>query len=610
MSGIVGIFNRDGAPVDGGLLQKLTHSMTFRGPHAQSSWHEGNVGLGNAVLRTTFESQREQQPCSLDGQVWITADARIDDRPALKQQLASHGRRELEAATDVELILHAYHVWGEECVQHLLGDFSFIIWDQRQQRLFCARDHFGLKLLYYACAGKTVALSNTLNCLRRHPQISDRLNDQAIGDFLLFGCNYDSTTASFADIKKLPPGHVLSVTADRFSLRRYWTLPVPECIRYKRPQDYVDRFVELLQQAVADRLRTDRLTIWLSGGLDSTTVAAMTRAQMREKGQPAQLTGMTVVFEKLIPDDERYFVDLVSQQLAIPMQYLVGDHYRLFERYDQPESQRPEPEVEPMLALHADQMRLSLAGGHVVLTGDGGDELLFPSGLAQMLNGMPLRQVVGDTVSYLRNYRRLPPLGLGLRKKLRSWRKRPDPQSDLPAWLNEGFAVQHQLRSRWQELSRFKLSTAHALRPGAYHRLTMPLWESVFEANDASVTSTPVEFRLPFLDLRLVNFVLAMPPLPWFEEKRLLRVAMNKVLPEEVLQRPKTPLQEDPVVNLLQQPEARWLDEFVPVTHLAEFVQREKIPQLAGRKLDNDDTDLHLRPFGLNCWLQNLEAVN
>lgn len=610
MSGIVAIFNRDSAPVDGGLLQKLTNFMSFRGSHAQSSRQQDHVGLGHALLRTTFESQQEQQPCSLDGQVWITADARIDDRAALKQRLASHGRHGLEAATDVELILHAYHVWGEDCVQHLLGDFAFIIWDQRRQRLFCGRDQFGLKLLYYACVGQAIVLSNTLNCVRRHPQVSDRLDDRAIGDFLLFGCNYDLTTTSFADIKRLPAGHVLSVTPEGLSVRRYWTLPVPESIRYKNAQDYLDHFQELLQQSVADRLRTDRLTIWLSGGLDSSTIAAMTSSQMIEKARPAQLAGMTVIYEQLIPDDERYFADLVSKKLGIPIRYLVGDNYHLFERFDQPELHRPEPTDEPLLALQFDQLQASAAGGHVVLTGDGGDELLFPSGLAQMLKGMRLWQTLFDAAQYLRTYRRLPPLGLGLRKKLRNWRKRPYPEVDFPGWLDERFASRCELRARWSEVNQAKPRSIHHLRPEAYYRLAMPLWQSIFESNDASVTLAPLEFRLPFLDLRLVNFALAIPPLPWFVEKGMLRLAMNGILPEQVLQRPKTPLQEDPVVNLLQQPEARWLDEFVPLPRLAEFVQRNNIPKVAGRKFEQGDPSIHLRPLGLNCWLQRLNHLN
>ena len=170
--------------------------------------------------------------------------------------------------------------------------------------------------------------------------------------------------------------------------------------------------------------------------------------------------------------------------------------------------------------------------------------------------------------------------------------------------------MQYQLRARWQEVNQAKLSTAHALRPGAYHRLTMPLWESVFEYNDPGVTNTPVEFRLPFLDLRLVNYVMAMPPLPWFVEKKLLRVAMNAELPEKVLQRPKTPLRAEPMAKLLQKSEARWLDDFVPVSCLSEYVCRERIPRLTCKKPELGDPTLHLRPLSLNCWLQSFESPN
>src|SRR5438105_1982975 len=113
MSGIVGIFNRDGAAVDRGLLREMTTFMSFRGPDAQNVWQDGPVGLGHAMLRTMAESEKEHQPCSLDGQVWITADARVDARADLIAELESAGRREVRQATDAELILHAYHVWGE-----------------------------------------------------------------------------------------------------------------------------------------------------------------------------------------------------------------------------------------------------------------------------------------------------------------------------------------------------------------------------------------------------------------------------------------------------------------------------------------------------------------
>src|SRR4051812_19535812 len=102
MSGIVGIINVDGAPVDRLLLQQMTESMAFRGPDAQETWADGHVGFGHTLLRTTVESAGENQPCSLDGKVWITADARIDDRATLIDKLAGHGRQATLAVPDVE----------------------------------------------------------------------------------------------------------------------------------------------------------------------------------------------------------------------------------------------------------------------------------------------------------------------------------------------------------------------------------------------------------------------------------------------------------------------------------------------------------------------------
>src|SRR5712692_2905652 len=207
MSGIVGILNLDGAPVDRLLLRQLTDSMAYRGPDAQYTWAEGPVGFGHAMLRTTTESMREKQPCSLDGQVWITADVRVDSRADLIRKLEARVRESLEDATDAALILHAYHAWGEDCVRHLLGDFAFAIWDGPRRRLFCARDHFGIKPFYYASAGKCLLFSNTLDCLREHPAVSDRLNDLAIADFLLFDSNRDPGATTFADIERIPPAH-------------------------------------------------------------------------------------------------------------------------------------------------------------------------------------------------------------------------------------------------------------------------------------------------------------------------------------------------------------------------------------------------------------------
>ena len=186
---------------------------------------DGSIGLGHAMLRTTRESLSEQQPASLDGRFWIAADARLDGRAEFIAELQRSGRVVPPNAPDSELILHAYATWGTPCVEHLRGDFSFAIWDARNKQLFCARDHFGIKPFYYVQRESLFLFSNTLNCVRMHPEVSDELNEAAIGDFLLFGLNYDNATTSFRDIQRLPPAHSLSISPDCLKIRRYGTPP-------------------------------------------------------------------------------------------------------------------------------------------------------------------------------------------------------------------------------------------------------------------------------------------------------------------------------------------------------------------------------------------------
>jgi asparagine synthase (glutamine-hydrolysing) len=145
----------------------------------------------------------------LDGRSWIVADARIDAREDLFAALTAAGEPGMAQAswTDAELILRAYRCWDTACVERLHGDFAFGIWDDARQQLFCARDHMGVKPFYYAQIGCGVIFSNTLDCVRRHGLVSDRLNNLAIADFLLFGHNQDQATTSLADIKRIPPAH-------------------------------------------------------------------------------------------------------------------------------------------------------------------------------------------------------------------------------------------------------------------------------------------------------------------------------------------------------------------------------------------------------------------
>ncbi len=145
------------------LLQSLVDFLSYCGPDSRECWTDGSIGLGHAMLRTTRESLGERQPASLDGRFWIAADARLDGRAEFIAELQRSGRLVRPNAPDSELILHAYARWGTPCLEHLKGDFSFAIWDARNKRLFCARDHFGIRPFYYVQLGDLFLFSNTLN---------------------------------------------------------------------------------------------------------------------------------------------------------------------------------------------------------------------------------------------------------------------------------------------------------------------------------------------------------------------------------------------------------------------------------------------------------------
>ncbi len=606
MSGIVGIVNLDDAPVDRALLQRMTGSMAYRGPDRRQIWADGNVGFGHTLLRTTFESLHEQQPLTLDGETWITADARVDDRAGLIRQLAAS--RDVITAPDAELILRAYQRWGQDCVKYLIGDITFAIWERRQRRLFCARDHFGVKPFYYAELANCLVFSNTLDCIRQHPCVTNQLNDLAIADFLLFGHNPEFSTTAFNDIQRLGPAHQLTWSGGKPRKTRYWTLPSNAEIRYQRAGDYVDRCNDLLDVAVADRLRTDRAAIYMSGGIDSPMLTA-TACRLRARQSPAlDLQAYCLVYDQF-PDRERHYAGLVARALGVPINFASVDQYKLFERWGTEELRRPEPYDWPLLAINHDSLKTIENYSRVVLYGEDGDAVLMPSSVFSTVKQIRFGRVLSDVASYIFSHRRLPPLGLGIRVKLRHTLGKPEYRTPYPCWLNPDLARRLNLSDRWEENQKPIPAKLPAVRPEAYQRLLQPIWQRLFEFNDPGATAVPVEHRFPLLDLRLVNYLLAIPSLPWCVNKELFRVAMQGSLPKPVLERPKTPLQFDPYQRHLEQHDSRWLDSFEPAERLATYVNRKAVPQVTGGAYDPRVSWLHLRPLMLNYWLNSLDAV-
>ena len=601
MSGFVCIMRGDGAPIDRGLLQSLTDLLSFRGPEASGIWSDGPLGMGHTLLRTTHESKNERQPADLEGRYWIVSDARLDARKELITELQGAEQNVRSNAPDCDLILRAYAAWGATCIDRLQGDFSFALWDAANRQLFCARDHFGVKPFYYAQLGKIVLCSNTLNCLHRHPAVSTRLNDLAIADFLLFDMIREPGATSFADIQRLPPAHVLSCESGTISVRRYWTLPVSAPLRYRRQSDCVEQFRELLDRAVADRLRADRVGVLMSGGLDSPTVAASARRTLARNGNDAGLRAYTEVFETLIPHEEGRYAKLVADVLKIPIEFHVSDETGLCKFQD---NGWPEPVHSPGSDGGLAQLREISVRSRVALTGFGGDPAfssLLSTHFLQLLKNRQFRRAFGDAIWYLAAEGRFS--RLYVRTRLRRWFASKTETSWYPGWLNQDLEKRFGLRKRWEVLMRAPTPSG-AVRRTAYEAMVDPLWPNLFEGYDPGVTGVPVEVRHPFFDLRLVNFLLTLPALPWCSDKELLREAARGILPDAVRLRPKSPLLADPLIALLERPESAWVDSFEAVPELHHYVERKRIPIVFGEK-DAWTAWIRLRPLSLNFWLRS-----
>jgi asparagine synthase (glutamine-hydrolysing) len=608
LSGIVGIYHRDGAPVDRALLRGLTQFLSYCGPDARDTWRDGCAGFGHTLLATTGESANERQPATLGGRLWITADVRLDARLELISELEGQGVKARQAAPDSELILAAYAAWGADCVNHLRGDFAFAIWDAPKKTLFCARDHLGVKPFYYSEKGGLFLFSNVLDCLRQHPGVGQELNEAAIADFLLFGLNCDNATTTFRDIRRLSPAHSLTVDARGLEIRRYWAAPRDGRIRYRHTDDYVEHFQVLLEAAVADRMRTDKLSILLSGGLDSASLAAVASELAANRGSTSDLRAVTVVYESLIPDRDGTFARQVAEFLRIPIRCLAIDHLQLFDRWDHPETSWPEPVDDPFFRGISDQFKMIAADSRVALSGEGSDNLMHFEMWPHAKDMFRRREWAQFFVEVPRYLWMRPSPWPGIRRRAKGLLGLDPTVCTFPNWIAPEFARRLNLKTRWKEVGSVTTQLRHPVNPAAYASLHIPQWSNLFEQESPGATRFPVEVRHPFLDLRIVNYLLALPPFPWFYQKMLLRAAMAGRLPESVRLRPKTPLARDPLVAQLQMPGAEWVDHVHWDAEMDQFIDRSRLLPLRGVKI-SEQADSLVRPICLNFWLQSARIV-
>jgi asparagine synthase (glutamine-hydrolysing) len=605
MSGFITIYNTDGEPVDEQLIHSLTHTLKFRGPDRQTVWVDGKIGMGHSLFQTTHEAKYERQPSTLDGHVWITCSARIDDRENLVNKLGIKKQLDINKTPDSDLILHAYRKWGEDCLNHIMGDFAFVIWDARIEKLFCARDQFGKRALYYAQKKQSLILCNNLYSVLKHPDITKTLSDKAIAGFLLHGDHnwMDKSITAFNDIKALPPAHKLILHNNKLEIKQYWTLPTGNPIlRYKNNHEYIEHFLDIFKTVIKDKIRTNSVVISMSGGMDSTSIAAMLM-QIKKDNTLTNLNiqAVTATYDRLVSCEEGHLAGLVAQNLDIPIHYVLGDDYPFLSSSAM--TLRPLQIFTPNYSYDITKKIASLS--RVALTGDGADNLFSPSHAILAFKEENPISVIKNIIYLYQRYQKLP--GFGLKTMFKNVVKKTKNDSSYPSWLNPEFEKKLNLQEYWEECTLSHVPASNQRHPQTYRSLIAPDWN--LEDSILNPDFTSAEMRDPYLDLRLVHFIFSLPLLPWFNNKHMLRTAMSEYLPKPIIDRPKTYLNNF-LKNLLLEPKNQWVKKWETPYELSKYIQPQKLTSGEYLFSNMQTSFVDMRPIILDIWVKQLEHTN
>lgn len=506
----------------------MTSTMKSRAPDGLNVWCDNSIGLGHTLLRLSPAQEKERQPSTLDGQIWITADARIDGKRELIGKLRKKGRKLEDNAPDPELILHSYIAFGENFLQHLIGDFAFAIWDAHYQHLICATDQLGIRPFFYSYTTNGFYFASSITALRVAPDIGQTISRDAMADFLMIGSYLDPEATIYTDIFRLPAASLIKIQPRRVQPpRSYWSFP----IRPNKPtsgniQELTDEFKHLFTQSVADRTNISCVASDLSGGMDSTSITA-TASKLGSK-----VTAFTVTQPVIAADKEADLARQVATMLNIRHIEHSRCGFKPFQGLNNPELLPEEPTPNAYIAfVHQRKLDMLNSGNRVFLSGFMADSL-FNTDLEYYRSIFSRAGLLPIVREFYRHWRLHGSLrGSGLKTLLHSFKTTTPPLPwPLHPWLNQEIVEEYGLEERWQHF--------WALYLGASPRqqLTRPWLSASYSAHE--LTNLPIRARFPFLDLRLIKFLSNCPPYIK-NNKRILRLAMKGELPESILQRPK-----------------------------------------------------------------------
>jgi asparagine synthase (glutamine-hydrolysing) len=563
MCGISGIVNLRGDPVVAAELAPMIAALAHRGPDAHGFFTLRDVGLAHARL-SIIDLEGGKQPMSIeDGTLWITFNGEIFNYVELREELIKKGHK-FATRSDTEVILHLYQEEGEDCVRHLNGQWAFAIWDERQQKLFLSRDRLGVRPLFYTRTDNRFLFASEVKALFAHPEVRRELDFRALSQILTFWVTVAPRTA-FKNIWQVPPGHSLTFIGGEVRVWRYWDLEY--CPENEDGQEGKTRLAEellsLLLDATRIRLRSDvPVGAYLSGGLDSTLITALTRQLVGDR-----LRTFSVSFEDTEFDESEYQKEastfLRTQHTGIRCS--PGDIAAVF-----PDvvwhTEQPVVRTAPApLFLLAKLVRQS--GYKVVLTGEGADEMMggydifkeakirrfwakCPTSQSRALLLRRLypymENIQRQPSSYLRNFFHVKPedlvspyfshmprweltakLKMFLADDVRAEAESHSPLGDLDHVLPSSF-------KSWVPFSQAEYLEAMFLLPGYI----------LSSQGDRMAMAHSVEGRYPFLDYRLVEFAAKLSPtlkMKVLDQKHLLKHAARGHIPDSIVNRHKQP---------------------------------------------------------------------
>jgi asparagine synthase (glutamine-hydrolysing) len=555
MSGIAGIIHFDGAPIDPGLIEKMTTAMPHRGPDGIRHWQNGQIALGHCMLRSTQESLEEIQPLvSDDGRYVLVMDGRLDNWEGLRRRLELYDCR-LRNRSDAELVMQAFQLWGVDGLKHIEGDFALVVWDSEAKKIHCVRDRMGSKPLHYHWNGKTLAFASDVKALLQLPWISKICNEAMLIDyFMARWCTKNDTF--WKDIFRLPQAHRLEIDARHFQLSQYWQPELNELLDFSSDEEYAECYRSLFVEAVRRASRSNQTVAFeVSGGLDSSALFAVADHLHKSSKLPApDIEAYTLFFPDNNDANELKYARSVGEHLGRKIHEITPTQPSLewLREWAKDNAEFPPYPNASMLIGIREQARKT--GCKTLLVGVGGDEWLMAgrSYYAEEIQARRWRSLAQSWIADKRDY--------GLAQSL-WWLARfgllPLMPKSLKTALRKPFGKRHAyantdmswLSPAMQILARNRRQAQHAELPKKFRQLgQLSKWHMVFsptncfarEAEERMAALSGLELRWPFFNLQLAQFAFASPDCirrRGRTDKFVHRRAMKDFLPDIILNR-------------------------------------------------------------------------